>query len=165
MLQFHSRSVSDTVALAHRLEPLLRDGDVFLLAGDLGAGKTTFVQGLAQAMDIQDPVTSPTFTLLHTYHGRRRLHHLDLYRLEDPNEMIDLDLPALLEDHAVVAVEWGDRLLPQWTSEYLRIGLELSPLEDSPDTRTIELQPVGDAWQPRIPELTRVLKELTKDRQ
>src|SRR5262245_18924853 len=109
MLRALTHSEAATYGLAAALEPLLRAGDLLLLTGDLGAGKTTFVRGLAAAMGVSARVTSPTFTLAHTYEGRLRLHHLDAYRLERRAELLDLDLPALLDDQAVVAVEWGDR--------------------------------------------------------
>ena len=106
-MRFRTTSAEGTRAVAATLAPLLQPGDVLLLSGDLGAGKTVFTQGLAAALGVTEPVTSPTFTLAQSYQGRMRLHHLDVYRLENLGEVLDLDLPELLDDDAVVCVEWG----------------------------------------------------------
>jgi tRNA threonylcarbamoyladenosine biosynthesis protein TsaE len=87
----------------------LRSGDVVLLTGELGAGKTTFVRGVAQGMNSTAPVASPTFQLVRVYHGRVQLAHVDLYRIENQAELGDLGLDELADQGAVV-VEWGDRV-------------------------------------------------------
>ncbi len=108
--EWRTGSPEATEAVAERLAAELRPGDLLLLEGDLGAGKTTFVRGLARGLGA-DParVQSPTFTLVRLYRGATPLAHLDLYRLETSAELADLGLDELLDDH-VVAVEWGDRL-------------------------------------------------------
>jgi tRNA threonylcarbamoyladenosine biosynthesis protein TsaE len=92
----------------------LKPGDVILLEGDLGAGKTTFVQGLAAALGVDAPVTSPTFTLMNVYRTSRGfdLVHVDAYRLEQLSEVVDLALPEILDDGAVAVIEWGERAAP-----------------------------------------------------
>lgn len=107
----HSRSEADTAALARSLAGIVEDGDWILLTGPLGAGKTAFVRGLAEGLGI-DParVHSPTFTLVAEYPGRRRLAHVDLYRIEEPRELEELGLADLLDRQIVVAVEWGERI-------------------------------------------------------
>lgn len=98
-----------TAAAGERLAERLQAGDVVLLYGDLGAGKTAFVRGLARGLGAAaDDVSSPTFTLVQEYHGRVTLHHVDLYRLE-PAEVGDLGLEELTSGDAVVAVEWAER--------------------------------------------------------
>lgn len=105
-----TRSPEATAELAAELAQELRVGDLVLLEGDLGAGKTTFVRGLARGLGIDEhDVQSPTFTLVRLYRGRLPLAHVDLYRLERTPELSELGLEELL-DEAVVAVEWGDRL-------------------------------------------------------
>lgn len=114
------------MAVAERLAGELRQGDLLLLAGDLGAGKTTFVRGLARGLGLDErEVQSPTFTLVRVYRGPLPLAHVDLYRLERSPELAELGLEELL-DEAVVAVEWGDRL-------------EL----EGPRTWRIRLEPLG----------------------
>ncbi len=110
-LEFFSRSPDQTMRVGMRLGAQLRPGDVVGLSGDLGAGKTTFVRGLAAGWGSTDPVTSPTFVLVNLY--RRpdggKLYHLDAYRLSGPQEAWDLDLDTLLSEGPLV-VEWADRI-------------------------------------------------------
>lgn len=104
-------SVEQTRAVAAALAPHLRVGDVLVLTGDLGAGKTAFTQGLAVALGVDEPVTSPTFTIASQYDGDAlTLHHLDVYRLDDVAETLDLDLPDLMES-GVTVIEWGEQIL------------------------------------------------------
>jgi tRNA threonylcarbamoyladenosine biosynthesis protein TsaE len=104
-----THSEAETSALGERLASRLTAGDVLLLHGDLGAGKTAFVRGLARGIDASpDDVTSPTFTLMQTYRGRLTLVHVDLYRLT-PEEVAGLGIEDSTEDPAVVAVEWAER--------------------------------------------------------
>ncbi len=160
MLQVRTRSVEGTHRVAASLAPLLGAGDVLLLSGDLGAGKTAFVQGLAAAMGVSERVTSPTFTLAQTYHGRLRLHHLDVYRFENLREVVDLDLPELLDDAAVIAIEWGEVVLPELPRDFLRIRLQLGEAEDPADLRRLELEPEGPSWACRAEALAAALATL-----
>lgn len=102
-------SVAETEAAGERLGKRLKAGDLVLLTGELGAGKTTFVRGVARGTASESPVASPTFQLVRVYPGRVQLAHIDLYRIETPSELGDLGLDELLDQGAVV-VEWGDRL-------------------------------------------------------
>jgi tRNA threonylcarbamoyladenosine biosynthesis protein TsaE len=131
---------------------LLAAGDVVLLGGDLGAGKTTFTQGLARGLGMEEPVTSPTFTLLHSYQSATgaRLLHADLYRLDYLQEVIDLGLPELLEEGAVAVVEWGDRAAPVLLPDYLDIRIAFGEREDE---RSLVVQPVGPRWAARMRSL------------
>jgi len=106
-----SHSEDDTASAGERLGRSLQAGDVVLLYGDLGAGKTAFVRGLARGIGAPpDDVSSPTFTLIQEYSGRLTLYHVDLYRLE-PREVDDLGLDELVAGEGVVAIEWAER----WT--------------------------------------------------
>lgn len=119
-----SHSEQDTIDAGHRLGSSLMAGDIVLLYGDLGAGKTAFVRGLATGLGIDpDDVTSPTFTLVQEYRGRLTLQHVDLYRLS-PVEVADLGLEDLAEGDAVVAVEWAERLPGQLGSSVLEVRIE-----------------------------------------
>ncbi|HEX6971584.1 MAG TPA: tRNA (adenosine(37)-N6)-threonylcarbamoyltransferase complex ATPase subunit type 1 TsaE [Limnochordia bacterium] len=115
---FESESAADTMALAARLVRLLRPGDAVVLGGPLGAGKTTFVKGLAAGLGI-DPavVISPTFTLIHEYAGPIPLFHFDLYRLRSGQELAELGFEEYLERGGIVAIEWGEPLLDHLAAE------------------------------------------------
>ena len=146
-----SHSAADTQALAGRLQPLLRAGDVILLGGALGAGKTAFVQGLARAMGIPGPVTSPTFTLVREYDnpGGLRLLHADVYRLDHLQEVEDLGLAQLLDGEpgagrdTVAVVEWGEQAAAVLPRQHLDIGIEFGA---GPDDRVVSLRPRGPRW-------------------
>ncbi|NLB65096.1 MAG: tRNA (adenosine(37)-N6)-threonylcarbamoyltransferase complex ATPase subunit type 1 TsaE [Lentisphaerae bacterium] len=109
--QTETVSVEETRALAGRLAAVLPDGAVVCLYGDLGAGKTCFVQGLARALGVRRPVGSPTFTLINEYRGERGLAHIDLYRLRGAADAFGLGVEEYLEHFdGVVAIEWAERL-------------------------------------------------------
>ena len=106
-----TESVAETESLAERLGATLRGGEVVLLSGELGAGKTAFVRGLARGLGVDpEEVASPTFVLLTSYPGRLRLHHADLYRLAGNGDEGELGLEELPGPQGVLAVEWAERL-------------------------------------------------------
>lgn len=109
--EFTTRSPEETLALGRRIGEQLRGGEIFLLRGDLGAGKTVFAKGIAAGLGIQpDDVTSPSFTLVNAHEGRSRFYHIDLYRL-DFGSQENLGLPEILDDgNGVTAIEWAERL-------------------------------------------------------
>ncbi len=107
--EFHTASAGQTERAGLVLGPLLRRGDVLALSGDLGAGKTHLVQGVARALGVEERVTSPTFNLLLVHPGRLPLYHFDLYRLTHASELEDIAFYETLESDGVSAVEWGDR--------------------------------------------------------
>ena len=123
MRQFVSASPAETRALARRLSRCLVGGDVLLLQGDLGAGKTEFVKGLAEGLQVTDLVTSPTFTLLNVYHGVIPLYHFDLYRLEDAEELDNIGFAEFLGGDGVAVIEWPDRFPLEMPSEHIRVEL------------------------------------------
>jgi tRNA threonylcarbamoyladenosine biosynthesis protein TsaE len=111
MATFISHSPAETMALGERLGRLTREGEVFDLSGELGAGKTQFVKGLAQGLGISARVHSPTFTLVNEYSGGRlRLFHLDLYRLETKDQILSAGIEEYLQPCGVSVVEWAERL-------------------------------------------------------
>jgi tRNA threonylcarbamoyladenosine biosynthesis protein TsaE len=148
VLVARTTDVDGTRALAGALAELARAGDLLLLSGDLGAGKTAFAQGFGRGLGIDEPITSPTFTLAREYQGTRlRLHHLDVYRMEAMEEVFDVDLPELLDDHAVVLIEWGEAIVPAVPADYLEVALRLG---EGDDDRQLELRPVGPSWSARV---------------
>jgi tRNA threonylcarbamoyladenosine biosynthesis protein TsaE len=144
VLVARTKSVDDTRALAAELAVLTRAGDIVLLAGDLGAGKTAFTQGLARGLGVTEAVTSPTFTLLRPYEGRLRLLHADIYRLDHLRDVVDLGLIEQLDDRdSVCCIEWGDLAEPVLPADFLEVRLEYVEADDE---RQISLRPVGAAW-------------------
>lgn len=125
MIRIPSASAEQTVEIGRRLGCALARGAVVSLEGPLGAGKTTLVRGLAAALGVEEPVTSPSFTLICSYSGRTDLHHVDLYRLEALAEIEDLGLVELMGGDAVTVIEWGEkarRLLPR---DAVRVRVDL----------------------------------------
>jgi tRNA threonylcarbamoyladenosine biosynthesis protein TsaE len=143
-----TKSGEDTKELAAALAALATPGDLILLAGDLGSGKTTFAQGFGAGLGVQEPIVSPTFTLVRNYHGRLPLIHCDVYRLDHLQEVIDLGLSELLDEGGVALVEWGDVVVPTLPADFLEVRLEYGdPTTD--DDRTLSLRIVGPTWSPR----------------
>ncbi|MFO7299273.1 MAG: tRNA (adenosine(37)-N6)-threonylcarbamoyltransferase complex ATPase subunit type 1 TsaE [Actinomycetes bacterium] len=139
---------ADTMALARKVAALLRPGDVIVLSGGLGAGKTLFTGGLAAGLGVEEPVTSPTFILMRQYRGGFiPLYHVDVYRLGSLNEFDDLEVVELARD-GVLVVEWGDAVESELPADHLRIEIEAQ--EDG--SRKITLIPVG-SWAQRSMEL------------
>ncbi len=109
-LSFVTASQAQTIALGERLGRVLQDGDVLVLTGDLGAGKTQLTKGIAAGLGIADDVTSPTFTIQMVYEGGRLpLFHFDLYRLDDPDQLEDTGLFDVLGQEGVCVIEWGEQ--------------------------------------------------------
>lgn len=132
-----SHSVEETERLAARLAAELQPGDFVALSGDLGAGKTAFARGLARGLGVSRPVLSPSFTLMRMYlDGRLPLYHFDVYRLEDPDELIDIGFDEYAEGDGVCVAEWADRAGPVLPPRRIEVRLEGSA--DEPRRITIE---------------------------
>lgn len=165
MIFVRTTSAQATKAMAAALAELARPGDLLLLAGDLGAGKTAFTQGFGAALGVDDLITSPTFTLVNTYEGRLELNHLDVYRLEALSEVLDLGVPEMLDEGGVTVIEWGDAVAPALPADYLEIRFtfpEPDPHDatlSSDDVRVLELVPVGPRWSARIRAIATAVAE------
>lgn len=148
--------VEQTKALGAAVASLVRVGDLLLLAGDLGAGKTAFTQGFARGLGITDRVVSPTFTIARHYDsGTVKLHHLDVYRLDHLQEAVDLGLAELIDDDAsVTLIEWGDVVIPTLPADFLEIRIAFG-FDD--DERLFSMHPVGTRWSARRHALDEVL--------
>lgn len=147
-----SDNPEQTAAIAGQLAGLLMPGDLLLLQGDLGAGKTAFTQGLAKALGARSAVTSPTFVLvnIHPTEAGFDLVHADVYRLERLSEVADLGLAEMADDGSVVVVEWGDRVAAALPPDHLLIRFSVGPGEDQ---RTLRFVPVGPSWAERAGRL------------
>ena len=156
MIRLTAHSTDDTRDIATAIANLVRAGDMIVLIGEMGSGKTTFSQYFAHALGVSEPVTSPTFNLLHNYSGSRlKLHHADLYRLERTGELDDLGLTDLQEAGGVMLVEWGDVV-----GDALGTGLVLklaapenANTEDLVTVRQIEIDWHGMQWETRWEKL------------
>src|SRR5207247_8189655 len=125
--EFITKSAEETIALGRELVPLLTPPKIVLLRGDLGAGKTTLVKGIAQAFQAasEEDVTSPTFTLVHEYRGpSATLYHIDLYRVDTPRELETLVLDDLMDERSVLLIEWGDKFERFESERDVEISLE-----------------------------------------
>ncbi len=146
-----TRSAAETTGLGRHLGGLLRPGEVVLLTGELGTGKTTFVRGLAVGLGVNERVRSPSFQIVRTHEGGRYpFVHIDLYRLGSATEVLDLGLEELIAPPAVAAIEWGDKASPIAGPDYLELEFAWSSEEE--DTRTIRFLPSG-RWRERMGEL------------
>lgn len=148
-----TRDPAGTQGVAGAVAGLTRPGDVILLDGDLGAGKTTFTQGFARRLGVTETVTSPTFTLVRSYatDAGFDLYHADLYRLEHLSEVVDLALPELLEDGGVAVIEWGERGSPALDPAHLSI--QISHDDSGEDARRLDIVNHGGAWDARWDDL------------
>ena len=148
----HLTTVEDTRAFGRRLAALLRPGDLVLLTGPLGAGKTALAQGIGTGLGVRGDITSPTFVIARVHRGPVPLVHADAYRLgdrPDPRlEIDDLDLDAAAED-SVTVVEWGEGLVEHLNDDHLLVRIERS----DDDTRVIDLVPFGGDWADRLEKL------------
>jgi len=134
---FTSRSPQETAAFAAGLLDRLHPGAVIALHGDLGSGKTCFVRGLAAGLRITDPVTSPTFTLIHEYPSVPPLYHMDLYRLTGPDALDALGLDDYLDGSGITVIEWADRADPLLPARTLHIHFAV---EQNHETRTLTVK-------------------------
>lgn len=145
--QYETKSAEETMSFAEKLGSHLQKGDVLTLAGDLGAGKTTFTKGLAKGLGVTRTVNSPTFTIIKEYSGRLPLYHMDVYRLEDSDE--DLGFEEYFSGDGVCVVEWA-----VFIEDYLpeeRLELVISHKGD--DEREIQLRPIGNRYEERVKEI------------
>jgi tRNA threonylcarbamoyladenosine biosynthesis protein TsaE len=142
-LDFISHSADQTQRLGIRLSNLFTGGEVLFLTGDLGTGKTCLVQGIGQGLGIEERITSPTFTLVNEYVGKRlTLYHVDLYRIADVKATLTFGLDEYLYSDGICAIEWAERIRSIWTKEYLLINLR--HIDDS--KRGIALRSVGHRY-------------------
>ena len=134
--QFTSPSPQETQAAGERLAQTLGPGAVVALTGELGAGKTCFVQGLARALGVTTRATSPTFVLVNEYRGRLPIHHVDAYRVSNVAELIDIGLLELMDGDGLTVIEWADKAIPVLPTRTIQVHIE--GLGDEPRRITIQ---------------------------
>ncbi|MBM3463659.1 MAG: tRNA (adenosine(37)-N6)-threonylcarbamoyltransferase complex ATPase subunit type 1 TsaE [Armatimonadetes bacterium] len=139
MMQWRADSADATQGMAAALAPLLFPGAMLALVGDLGAGKTTFAQGLCRALEVSESVASPTFVLLRVYRGRLPVYHFDAYRLDTPRELDDLGAEEYFWGDGVTLLEWADRVPDALPADLLRITFEIV----SEDARHLNFEASG----------------------
>jgi tRNA threonylcarbamoyladenosine biosynthesis protein TsaE len=151
-VEVRTASAEETREVGEAIAALLRARDAVVLTGELGAGKTTFVQGVARGLGIEDRVASPTFTLIKEYSGILDLAHVDVYRLDRMQDVVDLGLEELGGGDDVLLVEWGDTIEELLPDDRLRIELTTGDGSDD-DARAISISATGEGWRDRFPEL------------
>jgi tRNA threonylcarbamoyladenosine biosynthesis protein TsaE len=140
-LIYTTHSPKETRSLGEELGKLLRPGDVLVLSGEMGAGKSELTRGIARGLQIDGPIASPTFTILQAYDtGRLPLYHFDWYRISDPEELYEIGTDEYLCGDGVSVVEWPDRAPDMLPDAYLQISLAYGAGENE---RVIEINPVG----------------------
>lgn len=150
-MQVEVTDAAETIAIGEKLAMSLQGGELILLDGDLGAGKTTFTKGLAKGLGITRNIKSPTFTLIREYSmGRLPLYHMDVYRLEETGGA-DLGLEEYFNSSGVSVVEWSQFIQAELPSEYLLVQLKKNP--DNDDKRTLIFEAHGKKYQKLLEEL------------
>jgi tRNA threonylcarbamoyladenosine biosynthesis protein TsaE len=152
-LRLRSNSPKETQLLGNYLGELARKADIFLLTGELGAGKTCLVQGIARGLDVKEYAFSPSFVILREYHGRLPLYHIDLYRLDDVEEVADLGLEDYLYGDGVCVVEWAEKGFQVLPEDYLLIDIQY--IRGSLTGRSLCLNPRGARYADVIRRLRR----------
>ena len=138
-LIYYSNSLNDTQKFAEEFAAKLKPGDVLCMYGDLGAGKTAFVQGLAKGLSVTDYVNSPTFTIVNEYEGKIPLYHFDVYRISDSFEMYDIGFDEYIDGDGICVIEWAELIEDILPNEFYKITITK---EDDADKRKITVEVV-----------------------
>jgi tRNA threonylcarbamoyladenosine biosynthesis protein TsaE len=162
-IELRAETPEDTRDIGRALAPLLRSRDALALSGELGAGKTTLVQGIAGGLGIQEKVVSPTFTLVREYRGRLHLAHVDVYRLQRIQDVVDLGLEEIGDGEAVLVVEWGDAIDVLLPTDRLDVELTSADPDSSSEARRIVVDAEGPTWTSRWSELGAALRAWSVD--
>jgi tRNA threonylcarbamoyladenosine biosynthesis protein TsaE len=146
LIMLTTSSPDETRAVGRAVASVLAPGDLVSLTGDLGAGKTTLVQGLAAGLGVHQAVVSPTFNLVREYEGDHPVYHFDIYRLDRLQDVVDLGFDEYLDRRGIVVVEWGDAIEALFPKDYLQVELILP---DGSDERQLTLVGRGQRWAAR----------------
>lgn len=148
MKEIITDSAQQTEKLGKRLGETLSKGDIVCLSGDLGVGKTAFTKGIATGLDIQEHITSPTFTIVNEYMGEPPLYHFDVYRISDPEEMFEIGFEEYLYGNGVVVIEWADLIKELVPGEHIWVEIRKNPDGDV-DERIIRISFIGSRYKGR----------------
>lgn len=140
-MTFSTKTEAETIALGRNIGAKLQGGDIIALQGTLGAGKTTITKGIAQALGVQETITSPTFCLISEYEGTMPLYHMDVYRLEGSDDFVNLGAEEMLYGRGVTLIEWSEKIMDELPHK--TIVLRLTPNDDGSRTVTLENWPYG----------------------
>lgn len=138
-MEYISNNVEETKKIASELAKTLSAGDVLCMYGDLGAGKTAFVQGLAKGLGIDEPITSPTFTIVNEYYGSLPLYHFDVYRIADPDEMYEVGYEEYVYGDGVSVIEWAELIEDILPEKRYKVTI-LKDTSERDDYRRIEVE-------------------------
>jgi tRNA threonylcarbamoyladenosine biosynthesis protein TsaE len=155
IIEIETETAERTREVGEALASMLQPRDTVVLTGDLGAGKTTLVQGIGRGLGVEDHVASPTFTLVREYSGRLDIAHVDVYRLERIQDVVDLALDELGGPERVLLIEWGDAVSDLLPEDRLRVKLTTERADA--ETRRIVMTPQGRPWAARWERLEQVL--------
>lgn len=142
MITFTTTSAEETVELGKKIGSFLKKGDIIAMQGTLGAGKTTITKGIAQALGINETITSPTFCLISEYEGKMPLYHMDVYRLDGAEDFANLGTEDILYGEGVSIIEWSEKIMEELPHK--TIILKLEPHDDGTRTITIKNWPYGE---------------------
>ncbi len=148
MIKIYLEDENKTKEIGYKLGKLLTENSVICLVGDLGAGKTTLTQSIAKSLEVNDYITSPTFTIVNEYEGKYPLYHFDVYRISSSDEMYDIGYDEYIENGGVCIIEWANLIEDILPDEYLYINLKY--LDNS---REMILNPIGDKYEKIVEEL------------
>jgi tRNA threonylcarbamoyladenosine biosynthesis protein TsaE len=161
-IELRTETADETRDAGEALAPLLGARDTVVLTGDLGAGKTTLVQGIARGLGVEDHVASPTFTLIREYAGRLDVAHVDVYRLQRVQDVLDLALEEVGGPERVLLVEWGDAVADLLPPDLLTV--ELTTPDPRTEVRRIAIEPRGSSWALRWEALEAALRPWLDER-
>ncbi len=157
-LEVATVSPDETQRLAKKIGQILNEGDIILLSGELGAGKTTFTIGLARGLGVRSPATSPTYTIINEYDGRIPVYHLDLYRLESLEEMEVIGYEEYYFGKGVTVVEWGDKIESSMPEDYL--GIDLKRLAGDDNSRSFVFKGSSAKIDGLVKSISKIAKEI-----
>ncbi len=165
ILELTSHSPEETQRIGAALGACAQPGDVLLLCGDLGAGKTCLTQGIAKGLDVEGYVRSPTFVLVTIHEGRLPLYHIDIYRLDHVAEVIDLGLDEYLAGDGVSVIEWADKAPEAFPEDRLRVTLDSPADTQDEDCRLLRFHPTGARYEELAAQLRDRLEPGAESRQ